>query len=64
VLRPADWANILYVRSMHYQTSLIAALQRMRKRGEIELIDTSRLAFAPTIQQVGLAAVWAPRAGG
>ena len=64
VLRPADWANILYVRSMHYQTSLIAALQRMRKRGKIELIDTSGLAFAPTIQQVGLAAVWAPRAGG
>jgi SAM-dependent methyltransferase len=64
VLRPADWANMLYVRSMHYQTSLIAALQRMRKRGEIELIDTSRLAFAPTIQQVGLAAVWAPRASG
>jgi SAM-dependent methyltransferase len=63
-LRPADWANILYVRSMHYQTSLIAALQRMEKRGEIELIDTSKLAFAPTLQQVGLAAIWAPRAGG
>ena len=52
------------VRSMAYQASPIATRQRTKKRGKIELIDTSGLAFAPTIQQVGLAAVWAPRAGG
>jgi SAM-dependent methyltransferase len=58
--RPSDWANILYVRSMHYQRNLLSGLERMRDKGTIELITTSRLAFAPTIQQVGLAAVWAP----
>ena len=52
------------VRSMAYQASPIATRQRTKKRGKIELIDTSGLAFAPTIQQVGLAAVSAPLASG
>ena len=58
---PSGGASIANVRSMAYQASPIAARQGMRKRGKIELIDTSGLAFAPTNQQVGLAAVWAPR---
>ena len=59
-----EGASIANVRSMAYQASPIAARQRMRKRGKIELIDTSGLAFAPTIQQVDLAAVSAPLASG
>jgi len=60
--RPADWANLLYVRSMHYQTTLLAGLRQLERQREIRLMGVSRLAFAPTIQQVGLAAVWAPNA--
>jgi len=62
--RPADWANLLYVRSMHYQTSLLAGLARLEREREIRLLEVSRLAFAPTLQQVGLAAVWTPNPSG
>jgi hypothetical protein len=60
VWRPAHWANLLYVWSKHYQASLLGHLRQMRDEGKIELIRTERVSFAPTIQQIGLLASWAP----
>jgi len=44
--RPADWANLIYVRSQHYQTSLIGNFQHMRDERMIELMRTERVTFA------------------
>ena len=60
VRRPADWANLLYVRSQHYQTSLLGNLQRMRDERMIELIRTERVTFAPTLQHSAFMALWSP----
>ena len=58
--RPANWANLLYVWSKHYQASLLGHLRQMRDEREIELLRTERVSFAPTIQHIGLFASWAP----
>jgi len=60
IRRPADWANLLYVRSQHYQTSLLANLRHMRDEGKIELIRTDSVAFSPTLQHSAFMAVWRP----
>ena len=63
IRRPADWANLLYVRSQHYQTSLLRNLQRMRDERKIELIRTERVPFAPTLQHSAFMALWSPARG-
>ena len=58
IRRPADWANLLYVRSQHYQTSLLDNLQRMRGGRTIALIRTEPVAFAPSLQHSAFMALW------
>jgi Phytanoyl-CoA dioxygenase (PhyH) len=45
--RAADLATLLYVQRMDYQRSLLSTLRDMEARGEVRVLATERLGFAP-----------------
>ncbi len=58
--RPSDWANYVYVRSMHYQSALFRLLRQMQHGGVLRVLATGRLPFSPTLQNDGFFAAWEP----
>ena len=59
--RPRDLLNYLYLRSMDYQTQLLAILRRMEGAGMLRLLACERAPFAPTLHNDGCFIVWEPR---
>lgn len=58
--QPLDLLNYAYVKSVHYQTRLFSTLTTLARRGEIRLLTTRRLPWAPTIHNDTFLAVWEP----
>jgi len=58
--RLSDLANWLYVRSVDYQTSLIPVLEKLERNGEIRIVASRRLEWAPTIHNDGFMIAWEP----
>jgi SAM-dependent methyltransferase len=58
--RPLDLLNYAYVKSVDYQTRLFSTLAALAERGEIRLLATRRLPWAPTVHNDTFVAVWEP----
>lgn len=64
LLRPtrlADAATAIYVRSMDYQRSLVATLDRLARQGVVRLIRSERMMWGPTLHNDPALIVWEPR---
>ena len=59
--RPRDLLNYLHVRSMDYQTELLAVLEKLHADGAIRIVERQRTTFAPTLHNDGFVIVWEPR---
>lgn len=59
--RPRDLMNYLYLRSMDYQTQLLAVLRRLEREGLLRVTIYERSPFAPTLHNDGCFIVWEPR---
>lgn len=58
--KPRDLANLVYVRSVDYQSSVFAALKDREDAGRVRVLDRRRLAWAPTLHNDGFLVTWEP----
>lgn len=60
IWKPMDLLNLMHIRSMDYQSQLFFVLNEMSRKGEIRILDTHRVGFAPTIHHDGFLIAWEP----
>lgn len=58
LLRPTDWANYIYIKSVDYQTDLPHCLATLQNEKKIKILEQKPVGFAPTVQNRGLLSVW------
>lgn len=58
--RPLDIANLVYLRSMDYQRSLMHVLAAKEREGRLRILGARSLQFAPTIHHDAALIVWEP----
>lgn len=58
--RPMDLLNLVYVKSVDYQSHLFTVLGAMEARRKIRILDKARMDWAPTIHNDGFMITWEP----
>lgn len=56
----SDWANLLYIKSVDYQTQLFSVLSQLNRTQEVRVLREARAPFSPTIQNDGFIISWSP----
>lgn len=56
----SDWANLLYIKSVDYQTQLFSVLSQLNLTQEVRVLREARAPFSPTIQNDGFIISWSP----